>query len=146
MKAKYVGGDPATQQRRREHSKGAKVVDLVLLRYNPDNLTENAPNPKPTETSFTVDKGKHIALCLRDTMRDLHDYNTIMFVAIHELAHIGVEPYDHPNEFWEAFKFLMFEATAAGVITPVDYKNKSQKYCGINIDYSPMYDRSLETY
>ena len=49
-------------------------------------------------------------------------------------------------EYTEEMVAEMHEAAEAGVIVPVNYKNSSQKYCGIDIDYSPVFDPSLASY
>ena len=38
----------------------------------------------------------------------LIDENTLMFVALHELAHIATESIGHTKEFWANFKFKDF--------------------------------------
>ncbi len=70
----------------------------------------------------------------------LIDNNTLTYVALHELAHIATESVGHTDEFWENFKFLLIEANSINIYTPVDYKNKPARYCGMDIKDNPYYD------
>ena len=54
-------------------------------------------------TSYSLNKGEKIALCIRKKgeAKEFIEDNTIMFVAIHELAHIMTESVGHEPEFWD---------------------------------------------
>lgn len=125
----------------------AAAARRLLARYNPDNLTENSPRDPGGDTSYTIDKGAVLALCLRAKTpgaAPIHDLELLTFVNVHELAHIAVDVHDHPPEFWRVFKFLLLEATAAGVMRGVDYARRPARYCGVVVDYNPMYDAGLK--
>lgn len=109
--------------------------------YNPDVLGEHIPT-NLNYTSYVRNKGKKIRLCLRtrENRNIFHDMNTIRFVAIHELSHMMTESYGHEDDFWKAFKFLLFEAQSLGLIKLIDYKKDPQKYCGIVINSNPAHD------
>ena len=123
----------------------AQAVRRLLARYNPDNLAENSPRDPEGDTSYTVDKGGVLALCLRERAGSdaLHDLETLTFVTFHELAHIAIEEVDHPPRFWQAFKFLLAEGAEAGLLAGVDYGRRPVKYCGLAVDYNPLYDPAL---
>ena len=103
--------------------------------FNPDVLKEGIDNP--SYTSYTVNKGEEIILCLR-TDGKLVNINVLTFVCIHELSHIGNETVGHDDAFWEFFKELLIEAINIGVYIKYDYKNKPIKYCGMMITDSPL--------
>ena len=46
----------------------------------------------------------------------------------------------HKQIFWENFKFLLIAAKEANIYIPVDYKKKTQSYCGMDISDNPYYD------
>ena len=120
-----------------------KAVRQLLARYNPDNLAENSPKDPSGDTSYTLDKGAIVAICLRERDRahdDIHDLGTLTFVTLHEMAHIAVDDIDHPPRFWSAFRFLLEEAEAAGIYTSPRYAQAPRRYCGVNIDYNPRFD------
>jgi hypothetical protein len=135
--------DPAT---RAAHPERVAAVKALMARYSPDNFVENSPSDPGGDTSYTIDKGALVALCLRERSAGapLHDQGTISFVAIHELAHIAIDDIDHPPRFWEAFRFLLQEAHEAGVpgVTR-NYSLAPLQYCGMNVNYSPLYDTGV---
>ena len=53
-----------------------------------------------------------MALCLRHKKGDhpFHDYNTLQFVMIHEIAHIASISEGHNQEFINNFRFLLRQA------------------------------------
>lgn len=111
-------------------------------KYHIDNVKENFPNKN--ETSYTIDKGKIIAICLRSLHeKKLHTINDITFVVIHELAHIFTSEFGHTKLFWKNFKFLLEESVEIKIYEPVNYKFNPSKYCGLTIKYSPLYDNTL---
>ena len=63
-----------------------------------------------------------------------------MFVAIHELSHVASESIGHNKEFWDNFKFLLKEATDAGVYKMVDYSSNNTEYCGMTITDNPYFN------
>ena len=108
--------------------------------YNPEKISESIPNTD--YTSYSVNKGEQIVFCLRskDKQEKLTDINTIMFVAIHELAHVMTKSIGHKQEFWDNFKFLLANAKESGIHEPRDYKKEPQKYCSMKITDNPYFD------
>ena len=111
-----------------------KVIKLKK-NFNPDVLKEGIDDPK--YTTYTVNKGEEIVLCLR-TEGKLVDINVLTFVCIHELSHIGNETIGHDEPFWEFFKELLLEAINIGVYIKYDYRAQNVKYCGMTITDSPL--------
>lgn len=114
------------------------IIMNMLKNYNPDEFYENSPYGN--DTSFTNNKGSSMYICCRD--RDdpnkLVDYNTLMFVLLHESSHIAnYDGWGHEDDFWDVFSFILSEAVIAGVYTPVDYAKNPVKYCGMIIDHYP---------
>ena len=133
------------------------IVQNLLDRYDPNKLHESSPNNPHGDTAFTIGKGEVLAICLRERnpaasgepdVHDFHSMQLIWFVTIHELAHLGIDKVGHPLEFWEAFKFLLSENELAMVGPPgamPDYENQPVSYCGINVNYNPLYDTTLNS-
>lgn len=120
-----------------------KLTLNLLARYNPDNLVENSPLDPSGDTAYSLDKGRVIAICLRDKKTlQFEDLEILTFVTIHEMTHVAVDAVDHPPEFWAAFKFLLIEAEKTGYISP-DYRQLPDKYCGLLVDYNPRYDHTI---
>jgi len=123
----------------------SNAVGRLRKNYRPFNIQENIPTFLNKDTSYTINKGEVFSLCLRyvDKKEKFHDFNTIMFVALHEFSHLFTKSYGHNTEFWTNFKFILYEAVDLNLYTPVNYRLHPAKYCGITINYCPMYDMNL---
>ena len=109
--------------------------------FNPKRIQETLPTSE--FTAYSENKGEKIAFCLdknKNGSGGLIDPNTLMFVAIHELAHVASESIGHTEEFWKNFKFLLQAAEKINVYKPIDYKDDPQTYCGMKISDNPYYD------
>jgi len=114
-----------------------KGIDRLKKRYNPKTLVETEESSK--YTSYSLNKGEKIALCIReknDPMKFETD-NTIIFVAIHELAHIMTKSVGHPPEFWDNMGFLLKKADELDIYEPIDYSKNNTEYCGMDITTTP---------
>lgn len=100
--------------------------------------------PTSEHTAYSENKGEKMALCLNKTDEDgdtrLIDPNTLTFVALHELSHVGTESEGHEPEFWNNFKFILQEAERIGIYQPVDYKQNPTSYCGDKLTDNPLFD------
>eukprot|EP00798_Chlamydomonas_sp_ICE-L_P029377 gene29377-biopygen5297 len=110
------------------------VVRQLYDNYNPDALSEGGA--ELGYTSYSVNKGEKIVLCLRQRDHQLVEENILMYVAIHELGHLATDEVGHTPKFWSNFKWILGEAMSIGLYTKVDFDNEPQKYCGINITSS----------
>jgi hypothetical protein len=116
-------------------------VKRLVKKFNPDKIVETLPTSE--YTAYSENKGKKIAFCLnkkKDNNRNLIDENTLMFVAIHEMAHVATLSIGHNTEFWDNFKFLLKEADKAGLYKPINYKKENEEYCGMTITDNPYYN------
>jgi hypothetical protein len=116
-------------------------VQKLVKNFNPTTIKETLPTSE--YTAYSENKGEKIAFCLNKKKTDndnLIDSNTLMFVAIHEIAHIMTTSVGHTEEFWNNFKFLLENAVEIKIYTPVDYKKEPEGYCGMNITDNPYYD------
>jgi predicted metal-dependent hydrolase len=111
----------------------------IVSKFHSDKISESA-DTSDKYTSYSVNKGEKIVFCLRarDDTKKLEDINMLMFVAIHELAHIATKSVGHTDEFWANMKFLLEEAINIGVYTKQDFKNNPQQYCGMTVTSSPL--------
>lgn len=118
-------------------------VKRVKERFNPDKISESSPTSQ--YTSYSVNKGEKIVFCLRskEADKELHDFNTITFVALHELAHLMTESIGHTPEFWDNFRFILKNAIQKGYYQVQDFKKKPIRYCGTDITDSPLKDVDL---
>lgn len=112
-------------------------VKRLKKNYRPDSLSENTKDS--IHTSYSLNKGEKISLCLREKSDDVifEDDNTIIFVVIHELAHLMSGSVGHTDEFWDNMKFLLEEARKLGIYKVIDYKKENVEYCGMYIKSTP---------
>lgn len=111
---------------------------MITGNFRSDRISEGVENGK--YTSYSINKGEKIVFCLRsrDESKKLMDLNTMMFVALHELAHVGSSDVGHTQQFWENFRWLLEEAIQIGIYREQDFKAKPVPYCGIMITDSPL--------
>lgn len=122
-------------------------VKLMIqnFRSDPERFLEATPDSE--HTSSTVNKGESIHMCLRQrdgTDESLVDENVMMFVALHEFAHIVTETVGHDSSFWLNFGWLLKEAEAMNLYRYTDFAAHPVSYCGISITDSPAYDPSKD--
>ena len=110
-------------------------VGDLKSKYNPDALSETGEDAE--YTSYSVNKGEKISICIRSKDNSFADMNTTMFVVIHELAHIMTHEIGHTKLFWDNMKFLLEKGEKIGVYRPVNYKETSVMYCGMEINTTP---------
>ena len=116
-------------------------VKRLVENFNPTTIKETLPTSE--YTAYSENKGEKLAFCLnknKNNNDNLIDSNTLLFVAIHEIAHIMTESVGHTDEFWQNFKFLLEHAVELKIYTPVDYKKEPENYCGMDITDNPYYD------
>tara|TARA_B000000475_G_C15781836_1_gene359750 strand:+ start:65 stop:658 length:594 start_codon:yes stop_codon:yes gene_type:complete len=117
-------------------------VILLHKNFNPKKIKEILPTSE--YTAYSENKGEQIALCLSNKGKkdndNLIDKNTLMFVALHELSHLATKTIGHDETFWKNFKFLLKESEKINIYKPINYKNNSTNYCGMEITDNPYYD------
>lgn len=92
-------------------------------------------------TTYTIDKDE-IKVCLRtrDSYDTPYDINLLLYVILHELAHLcnydrnGKPIIGHGKEFLGIFKFLIDEAIEIKVYKYVDYVKKPVNYCNLELN------------
>lgn len=102
-----------------------------------ENLIKIHPNFEKirievSDESFTEDKSI-IYLCIYDKeTNDVYEMNTLMYVVLHELAHVlNKEDYGHTENFYIIFDKLLCKAMEKGVYDRT--KPHKDFYCGVNI-------------
>ena len=116
-------------------------IDHLTNNYNFNKLSEAAYDPR--YTTYTVNKDEmHICLRTRDSNENIYDINLLMYVILHELAHMcnynknGYPIQGHGNEFKYIFKTLVTEAINANLYVYTDYRKQPVEYCGMQLNSS----------
>jgi hypothetical protein len=102
--------------------------------FNPDNVSEGGM--ENGYTSYSVNKGERIVMCIRQRDGSFVDEDVVMYVAVHELAHLMTAEVGHTPTFWANFRFLLREAIEANLYKVVDFAEHPRDYCGIKIGSS----------
>lgn len=116
-----------------KYPKDERVI-LIEKRFDPSAVSEGSSHTG--YTSFTTNKGERIVLCLRQEDDSFAAPNVAMYVALHELAHLGTKEVGHTANFWAAFEFILKESVAIGIYKKQDYAKEPQAFCGITVDSS----------
>jgi hypothetical protein len=108
-------------------------VVRIVTNFNREALSEGVESDN--FTSYSINKGEKIVFCLRakNAKKTLEELNMMMFVAIHELAHIGTTEVGHTPEFWANFKWLLEDAVNIGIYKKQDFESKPREYCGMTV-------------
>lgn len=120
-----------------------KIIGAILHGYNFETMRENNPRNWAGDTSYTVRKGESIYVCLRrrDNPAEFIPYNVVLYVLLHEISHIGhYSGWGHSNDFWEIFLLILKLAVEFGIYKPYNYAAKPVVYCGLTINYCPLFD------
>ena len=108
-----------------EHLKKSYPGDERTIRlsnnYKENSLKEGVDDPR--YTSYSVNKGEEIVLCIRNKNK-LMDINTMMFVVLHELSHLASESIGHTDEFWTNFRWILEESINIGIYIQQDFNKK----------------------
>jgi len=110
-------------------------IEMLKKNFKPDRLKEGIDTPG--YTSYSVNKGEQIVLCLRNKDK-LVDINTMLFVVLHEFAHLATVSIGHTEEFWDNFRWILEESINIGIYIKQDFKTNNVEYCGMSITSTPL--------
>lgn len=100
------------------------------------NIKEILPSDndlKKNITSYTINKGEKMYLCIRDPeSKIIHKYNTVLYVVLHEFAHVGCTEIGHTELFKILNKYIVLLAKHLNIYVYENYSNHS--YCGTNLN------------
>ncbi len=104
---------------------------LQQVRNNFEEINPKFRNiPLYSGNGAYTDNKSEITLCLNnpETKKE-YDSNTIMYVALHELAHVVSKGIGHGEEFRQNFSKLLLEGERLGFYDPT--KPMTTTYCGM---------------
>ncbi len=105
--------------------------------FNQNRTVIYETDPKSDLTSFSVNKGEELSVCLRSKKTgQLHEINLLMYVVIHEMAHFACPEIGHGDLFKKIFKKMTEEAINLNLYSLVDYSQNPVEYCGMTLSSS----------
>lgn len=108
------------------------MLDQVRENFAKINPVYSKIPLKEGSSSYTENKNV-ITLCIKDPESGgYYDMNTIMYVALHELAHVVTKSQHHTDEFKKNFNILLRKGAKIGIYDP--RIPIPSTYCGVNSD------------
>ena len=118
-------------------------VKQLRQNFKPDPSRISESTPDAEHTSYSVNKGESVHLCLRQRQgnnESLVKENVMTFVALHEMAHMITSSIGHGPDFWNNFGWLLKISEEQGIYKYEDFAAHPVSYCGVKITDSPKYD------
>lgn len=111
-----------------------KLMDIKAKLIRVDPRAESVEFFTNAEEAYTLDK-REVHMCVHEPSGNYYPDNTLMYIALHELAHALI-PYDtskHPPEFDKLFSQLKDRAAYLKLYDPnIPFPNE---YCGKKLSY-----------
>jgi hypothetical protein len=110
-----------------------KYKSFIETIYNKIDNVKVRENEGSTDlTSYSINKGEELVFCIRSkTNNQIHDINELMYVAVHEISHIGCPETGHTRLFAKINLFLLQRAVQMGLYHYRDYASNPVEYCGM---------------
>jgi predicted metal-dependent hydrolase len=117
----------------KEVKENKEYIKRILNKIYTVKIRESSGNSK--YTSYSVNKGDELVFCIRSKIdNSLHDINLIMYVAVHEIAHIGCPEVGHGELFNSINKFLLNYAMKIGIYRYENFNVNPVEYCGMSLN------------
>ncbi len=122
--------DKILEDKKNKNSKYIKYVMVIKERLPYVRISENPVDSN--YTSYSINKGEELVFCIRDNKKyKIHSLNELLYVAIHEIAHIGCPEIGHGYLFQEINLYLLRKAVEYNLYKYIDYSKYNKKYCGM---------------
>lgn len=110
-----------------------KYIKQLSNRINGSIINESSA--ESSYTSYSVNKGEQIVFCVRSKRSTtvIHSLNLMMYVTLHELAHVACPEYGHTPLFKRIFSFLTKVAVELGMYKKINFSKDPTEYCGLII-------------
>lgn len=110
-----------------------EMFEYVQKIHNKLQTVEIQETPADSKyTSYSVNKGEILVFCIRskETFK-IHNLNELLYVAIHEIAHIGCPEVGHTELFFKINRYLIKKAMEYNIYKHIDYSTNNTEYCGM---------------
>ena len=124
----------------RDYKEGSDKEDDMFIDYV-RKIKQRLPYVKISETalnssytSYSINKGEELVFCIRNKYDyKIHNINELLYVAIHEIAHIGCPEVGHTELFKEINVYLLKKAVCYKIYRYIDYFMNNHDYCGLTL-------------
>jgi predicted metal-dependent hydrolase len=119
---------------KKNYPENIKYIEQLNTKLKNTKIQESTDNG--IYTSYSINKGEQIVFCLRSRQTSegkLHDLNLLMYVVLHEMAHVACPEFGHTELFKDIFAFLTEVAIKIKIYKKIDFKNDNREYCGLTI-------------
>lgn len=116
-----------------KYKDNTKYIKQLTNRINGSIINESSADS--SYTSYSVNKGEQIVFCIRSKRSTslMHSLNLMMYVTLHELAHVACPEYGHTLLFKQIFTFLTKVAVELGMYKKINFSTNPTEYCGLMI-------------
>jgi len=120
-------------------------VSQMINNFDCSSSRFSESTPDAQYTSYSVNKGEKIFMCLRqrNEREELVNENIVLFFALHEMSHVGTASIGHTPEFWNHFAWVLKQAEQLKIYEYTDFAAHPVEYCGVHITDSPTYKDSV---
>ena len=113
-----------------------KTINTLYKRWN--SLKMREVSAIDTTAAYTVNKSEEMRICVtKKGSNDFENFNTSLFVLIHEMAHVCSESWGHGEEWQDNFDFLLHVASDLGIYNPEFFSDNPVNYCGTDVTTTP---------
>lgn len=120
-----------------EDSKSNMIQYIKQINEKIDDVNIQESSADSKYTSYSINKGEILVFCVRSKINNkIHDINDLLYVAIHEIAHIGCPEIGHTDLFFKINKYLINKAIQYNIYNFIDYKKNNKEYCGMQLTSS----------
>lgn len=118
-----IGKHP--EQRNHIQQLASRIKNVEVLESTEDSVY----------TSYSVNKGEQIVFCLRSRkiQNEMHKFNLLMYVVLHEMSHVACPEYGHTPLFKTIFAFITNIAMELNLYTKIGFDQNPEEYCGLMI-------------
>ena len=120
-------------------------VKQMVENFDCSAMRFSESTPDAQYTSYSVNKGEKVYMCLRqrNEKEELVSENIVLFVALHEMSHVGTSSIGHTPEFWNHFAWVLEQAERVKIYEYTDFAAHPVEYCGVHITDSPTYKNHI---
>ena len=131
-----------------DYKQGSDKEDDIFINYI-RKIKKRLPYVKISETalnssytSYSINKGEELVFCIRNKYDyKIHNINELLYVAIHEIAHIGCPEIGHTELFKEINLYLLKKAVCYKIYRYIDYFMDNHDYCGLTLSSTILPDK-----